>query len=271
MSKNKDKKITPQLLKELKENGKKVVLLTAYDYPTALLEDKAGIDVILIGDSMGMTVLGYETTLQVSMDEMLIACQAVTRAAKRAMVVADMPYMSYQPSNYLAVKNAGRFVARASVDAVKLEGAGPTVRRTKAIVAAGIPVMGHIGFTPQSLKKFGGYKVRGKTDKDVQQLVADAKTLENAGVFAIIVECVPGGVTAKIRDAVKIPIYGIGAGVECDGQILVVHDMLGLFPAFFPKYAKRYANLSPVIEEAIKKYINEVKRGIFPDAAHSYH
>ncbi|MDI6840346.1 MAG: 3-methyl-2-oxobutanoate hydroxymethyltransferase [bacterium] len=264
-------KVTPQVLKELKEKGAKAVLLTAYDYPTALIEDSVGIDVILVGDSLAMTVLGHESTLSVGMDELLIACKAVRRGVKRAMVIADMPYMSYQPSNSLAIKNAGRFVADANVDGVKLEGAGLIVKRVKSIVDIGIPVMGHIGFTPQSIKKFGGYKVWGKTDEDVHKLIDDAKALETAGVFCIIVECVPESVVAKLKKAVSVPIYGIGAGQGCDGQILVVHDMLGLFPAFLPKYVKRYANLTSIIEKAIKKYIDEVKSGKFPDNEHSYH
>ena len=264
-------KITPQVLQELKESGKKVALLTAHDYPTALIEDRAGIEVILVGDSLGMTVLGYESTLPVTMDEMLIACKAVKRGTRRAMVIADMPYMSYQPSNSLAIKNAGKFVREANVDGVKLEGAGPITRRIKSIVEIGIPVMGHIGFTPQSIKKFGGYKVCGKTDKEMQKLIDDARILEDAGVFCIIAECVSTGVITKLKEALRVPIYGIGAGQECDGQILVVNDILGLFPTFLPKYVKRYTNLSPIIERAIKKYISEVKRGDFPDEAHSYH
>ncbi len=267
----KAKKITPQILKELKECGKKVALLTAYDYPMALIEDRAGVEVILVGDSFGMVALGYESTLQVTMQEMLTACKAVRRGVKRAMVIGDMPYMSYQPSNSLAIKNAGKFVGEANVDGVKLEGAGPIVNRIKAIVDIGIPVMGHIGFTPQSLKKFGNYQVRGKSNKEIEELIQNAKALENAGVFCIIVECVAEGVANKIKKEVGIPIYGIGAGNECDGQILVVHDMLGLFPGLLPKYVKKYAELSGTIEKAVKKYIQEVKLGEFPDKEHSYH
>ncbi len=265
------KNITPQILKKLKERGEKIALLTAYDYPTALIEDRAGIEVILVGDSLGMVTLGYESTLQVTMQEMLTACKSVKRGAKRAMVIADMPYMSYQPSNSLAIKNAGKFVGEANVDGIKLEGAGPILNRVKAIVNIGIPVMGHIGFTPQSLKKFGNYRVRGKSGEEAEELIQDARTLEDAGVFCIIVECVAEGVVKKIKKKVRVPIYGIGAGNECDGQILVVHDMLGLFPGFLPKYVKKYADLSVTIEDAVKKYIREVKLGKFPDEEYSYH
>ncbi len=264
------KKITPQILKKLKEQRKKIALLTAYDYPIALVEDRAGIEIILVGDSLGMVTLGYESTLQVTMQEMLTSCKAVRKGAKRAMVIADMPYMSYQPNNSLAIKNAGKFVGEANVDGVKLEGAGPMLNRIKAIVDIGIPVMGHIGFTPQSLKKFGNYQVRGKNSKEIDKLIQDAKALENAGVFSIIIECVAEGVAKKVKKEINVPLYGIGAGNDCDGQILVVHDMLGLFPDFLPKYVKKYAELSIIIEEAMKKYIQEVKLGKFPDKEHSY-
>lgn len=264
-------KITPQGLIELKTRGKKVALLTAYDYPTALIEDRLGIEIILVGDSFGMTVLGYESTLKVGMTEMLIACSAVGRAVKKALVVADMPFMSYQPSNAIAVSNAGKFVSLAGADAVKLEGAGQTLKRIKAIINAGIPVMGHIGFTPQALKSFGSYKVIGKTGTEENQLVKDAIALQKAGVFSIIVECVSSKVIKKIKNAINIPIYGIGAGPDCDGQILVIHDMLGLFPGFLPKYVKKYADLTSIIEKAIKEYINDVKNNRFPSDEYTYH
>ncbi|MFA5032392.1 MAG: 3-methyl-2-oxobutanoate hydroxymethyltransferase [bacterium] len=263
-------KITPQSLCELKRQGEKVALLTAYDYPTALIEDSLGIEIILVGDSFGMTVLGYDSTLKVGMQEMLMACGAVGRAVKRAMIVADMPFMSYQSSNSAAIKNAGKFVASANADGVKVEGAGTTLERIKAIIGAGIPVMGHIGFTPQSLKKFGTYKVVGKIDTEEKQLIEDAKALEKVGVFSIIVECVSSKIIKEIKKAVKIPIYGIGAGADCDGQILVVNDILGLFQGKLPKYVKKYADLTPVIEKAIKEYISDVKNNKYPDEEHTY-
>lgn len=274
MSKQKQmeiQKITPQFLKELKQQGKKVALLTAYDYPTALIEDKLGIEVILIGDTFGMTVLGYDSTLKVGMTEMLVACGAVGRAVKRAMVIADMPFMSYQPSDSVAVENAGKFVASANVDAVKVEGAGTTLKRIKAIIDAGIPVMGHIGFTPQSLKKFGTYKVVGKIESEEKQLLKEAKDLEKAGVFSIIIECVSSKIIKEIKKVVQIPIYGIGAGPDCDGQILVISDILGLFQGKLAKYVKRYADLTPIIEKAIKEYISDVKSNKYPDKEHTYH
>lgn len=263
-------KVTPQLLREFKEQNKKVALLTAYDYLFASIEDKIGMDVILVGDSLGMTVLGYESTLPVTMADMLRACKSVTRAVKRAMVIADMPYMSYQPSVSLAIKNAGRFISEANVDGVKLEGAGIITERIKAIVDVGIPVMGHLGLTPQSIKKFGGYKVQGKTTEEQDKLVNSAIELEGAGVFCIILECIRSDLVKEIKKAVKIPVYGIGAGSDCDGQILVVHDILGLYQGKLPKYVKEYANLTPIIENALQQYVNEVKESKYPDSLHSY-
>jgi 3-methyl-2-oxobutanoate hydroxymethyltransferase len=264
------KKITPQLLKKYKDQGEKVVLLTAYDYPIAKIEDEVGVDIILVGDSIGMVRLGYPTTLEVTMEELLISTKAVSRAVKWAMVVADMPYMSYQPSNSIAIKNAGRLVKEGKADAVKLEGSGIILKRIKAIIEIGIPVMGHIGFTPQALKKFGGYRVCGKEEKEVKKLVQEAKELEEVGVFCLIVECVKERVVEEIKKEVKIPIYGIGAGRKCDGEILVVDDMLGLGDGFLPKYVKQYVNLRKIIRKAIKTYIKEVKEGIYPGEEHIY-
>lgn len=264
-------KVTLRKLKELKTLGEKVALLTAYDYPTALIEDRLGIEIILVGDSLGMTVLGYDSTLKVGMPEMLMASKAVSRAVKKALLVADMPFMSYQPSNAVAIANAGKFIACAGVDAVKLEGAGAMVKRIKAIISAGIPVMGHIGFTPQSLKKFGSYKVIGKTETEEKQLIKDAVELEKAGVFSIIIECVSSGVIKKIKNAIDIPVYGIGAGPDCDGQILVIHDILGLFQGNVPKYVKKYADVTTIIEKAIKGYIEDVKNDRFPGNKYTYH
>jgi 3-methyl-2-oxobutanoate hydroxymethyltransferase len=270
MLEKKRNKVTPQLLKKYKEQKEKVVLLTAYDYPIAKIEDEVGIDIILVGDSIGMVRLGYPTTLEVTMEELLISSKAVTKAVKRAMVVADMPYMSYQPSNSVAIKNAGRFVKEGKVDAVKLEGSGVILKRIKSIIEVGIPVMGHIGFTPQALKKFGGYRVCGKNEEEVRKLVQEARELEEVGVFCLIVECVKERVVEEIKKEVKIPIYGIGAGRNCDGQILVVDDILGLGDGFLPKYVRKYTNLKEIINKAIKTYIKEVKEGKYPGEEHIY-
>ena len=262
-------RVTPQYLIKKKKKGEKAVLLTAYDYITARIEDEAGIDVILVGDSYGTTVLGYSSTLPVTMQDMLPVVGAVRRGAERAMVIADMPYMSYQQSIEYAIRNAGRFM-RLGVDGVKLEGGLAMKDTIKKLVDIGIPVMGHIGMTPQSYKKFGGYRVRGKKNTESLELLTDATALEDAGVFSIIVECVPEDVTRKITEEVKVPVYGIGAGRYCDGQILVVTDMLGFLPGPMPRFVKEYARLQNDVREAINKYIEEVKQGIYPDENHTY-
>lgn len=262
-------RITPQYLKKKKEKGEKVTLLTAYDYITSRIEDEAGIDVILIGDSYGTTVLGHSSTLPVTMEDMVPVVGAVRRGAKKAMVIADMPYLSYQPSIECAIRNAGRFM-RQGVDGIKLEGGLAMQDTVKRLVDIGIPVMGHIGMTPQSYRKFGGYRVRGKREHEFRELLKDAGSLEDAGVFSIIVECVPEKVARKITEKLKIPVYGIGAGKYCDGQILVVTDMLGLLSGETPKFVKEYAHLRDEIRNAINKYIDEVKNGIYPDANHTY-
>lgn len=262
-------RVTPQYLIKKKGKGEKAVLLTAYDYITAKIEDEAGIDVILVGDSYGTTVLGYSSTLPVTMQDMLPVVGAVRRGAERAMVIADMPYMSYQQSIECAIRNAGRFM-RLGVDGVKLEGGLAMKDTIKKLVDIGIPVMGHIGMTPQSYKKFGGYRVRGKKNTESLELLTDATTLEDTGVFSIIVECVPEDVTRKITEKVKVPVYGIGAGRYCDGQILVVTDILGFLPGPMPRFVKEYAHLQNEIKNAINKYIDEVKNGIYPDANHTY-
>jgi len=262
-------RVTPQYLIKKKEKGEKAVLLTAYDYITAKIEDEAGIDVILVGDSYGTTVLGYSSTLPVTMQDMLPVVGAVRRGVERAMVIADMPYMSYQQSIEYAIRNAGRFM-RLGVDGVKLEGGLAMKDTIKKLVDIGIPVMGHIGMTPQSYKKFGGYRVRGKKNTESLELLTDATTLEDTGVFSIIVECVPEDVTRKITEKVKVPVYGIGAGRYCDGQILVVTDILGFLPGPMPRFVKEYAHLQNEVREAINRYIEEVKQGIYPDENHSY-
>lgn len=260
--------ITSQYLLEKKNKGEKVVLLTAYDYISARIEDEAGIDVILVGDSYGTTVLGYSSTLPVTMDDMIPIVGAVRRGVKRAMVIADMPYMSYQPSIEQAVGNAGRFM-RLGVDGVKLEGGfGDTVKK---LVEVGIPVMGHIGMTPHSYKRFGGYRVCGKTEYELSKILRNAKILEEAGAFSIVVECVPEEVSRRIQQEVSIPIYGIGAGRDCDGQILVITDILGLSFGPTPKFVKKYAELGNNIQDAINKYIEEVRNEVYPDPSHTYH
>ncbi len=259
----------PHLL-EKKKKGEKAVLLTAYDAITAEIEDKAGIDVILVGDSVGMTVLGYRTTLPVTVDEMLIFCKAVRSRVKHALVIADMPFLSYQVSVEEAIRNAGRFLKEADCDGVKIEGGEEMLDVIKNLVRVGIPVMGHIGMTPQWIKAFGGYKVRGRTEKERQKLLRDAKLLEEAGVFSIILECVLPDIAKEISESLEIPVYGIGSGPYCDGQILVVTDILGLFKEFVPKYVKQYENLYDKIFAAVKRYIEDVKTGRYPSKEHCY-
>ncbi|MCK4584084.1 3-methyl-2-oxobutanoate hydroxymethyltransferase, partial [candidate division WOR-3 bacterium] len=251
--------------------GEKIALLTAYDYPTALIEDRAGIDIILVGDSVAMTVLGYKSTLSVTLEEMLIFTKAVTRGVERAFVVADMPFLTYKTDVNTAIRNAGRFIQEGNADAVKLEGAGIVVPKVKAIVDSGIPVMGHIGLTPQSIGILGGYKVQGTKKESALKLIDDSKKLEDAGVFSIIAESIPRELTPFIKDAVNIPVYGIGAGAYVDGQILVVHDILGLFEDFIPRFVKKYTDLSKTLEDVFSRYINDVKNGNFPDDKQMYH
>jgi 3-methyl-2-oxobutanoate hydroxymethyltransferase len=265
------KKLTIPDIHKMTEKGEKIALLTAYDFPTAMFEDKAGIDIILVGDSLAMTMLGYKNTVSVTIDEMLVFTKAVTRAVERAFVVADMPFLTYKTEVNTSIRNAGRFIQEGNADAVKLEGAGTVVPKVRAIVDAGIPVMGHIGLTPQSAGVLGGFKVQGTTAKGALKLVDDAKQLEEAGVFAIIAESIPREVTPVIRDSVSIPVYGIGAGIEADGQILVVHDILGLFKDFIPRFVRKYADLSEILDNAFTKYIEDVKSGNFPDDKQTYH
>jgi len=265
------KKITPVDIQAMKNEGKKIAMLTAYDYPTALLEDRAGIEIILVGDSLGMTVLGYENTIPVTMDEMIHHTKAVTRGTKYALVIGDMPFMSYNTSEQEAIFNAGRFMKEGGADAVKLEG-GVTVKDiVKAIVNAGIPVMGHIGLTPQTISMLGGFKVQGKDAQAAQKIIDDALLLEDAGAFSVLLEAIPAPIAKRITERLKVPIIGIGAGVHCDGQVLVVHDILGLFDRFTPKFAKRYVNLSELMLKAFESYREEVLNGTFPGDQHSFH
>ncbi len=251
--------------------GEKIALLTAYDYPTALIEDKVGIDIILVGDSLAMTVLGYKTTVSVTLEEMLIFTKAVTRAVERTFVVADMPFLTYKTDSNTAIINAGRFIQEGNADAVKLEGAGSVVPNIKAIIDAGIPVMGHIGLTPQSIGILGGFKVQGTKKESALKLIEDARKLEDVGVFSIIAESIPCELTPLIKDAVSIPVYGIGAGADADGQILVVHDILGLFQDFIPRFVKKYTDLGKTLNDVFSRYINDVKNGDFPDEKQTYH
>ena len=248
----------------------KIACLTAADYATARLIDEAGIPLILVGDSLAMTVLGYETTLPVTMDEMLHHTSAVVRGVKDALVVADMPFMSYQISSEQALENAGYFMKEAEAGAVKVEGGRVRVETIRALVENGIPVMGHIGLTPQSVHQMGGYKVQGKTQKEAEDLIADAHALVDAGVFALVLECVPAALAAEITSEIAVPTIGIGAGSDCDGQILVTHDMLGLHADLTPKFAKRYAELGTQMSQAFESYHNEVTNGEFPTGEHSF-
>lgn len=263
------RKVTIEELKRKKREGRKITMLTAYDYPMARLVDDAGIDVILVGDSLGMVVLGYDSTLPVTMDDMIRHAQAARRGTKAALLVGDMPYKSYDNERD-AVRNAARFMKEASCDAVKLEGGTESIEAAEAIIKAGIPVMGHLGLTPQSIEKLGGYKVQGKTAEAARVIMEDAQKLERAGCFSIVLECVPGEIASLITKRLTIPTIGIGAGADCDGQVLVINDVVGLFDRFLPKFVKQYAKISPLISNALKRYKEEVERGIFPDEAHSF-
>ena len=253
-----------------KAKGEKLSMLTAYDYSTAKLEDESGINGILVGDSLGNVVLGYEDTVSVTMEDMIHHGAAVARGAKNALVVVDMPFMSYEVTVEEAVRNAGRLMKEGRAGAVKLEGGVRVAEQIRAIVKAGIPVMGHIGLTPQSINVFGGFKVQGKSEEAARALLADAKAVEEAGSFAVVIEAVPAALAQMITDAVSIPTIGIGAGAGCDGQILVYQDMLGMFSDFTPKFVKRYANVGEVMREAFANYAAEVASGAFPTEEHTY-
>ena len=253
-----------------KKSGEKLTMLTAYDYSMAKLIDECGVNGILVGDSLGMVCLGYEDTLSVTMDDMLHHTKAVTRGSKNALVISDMPFMSYQASLYDAVKNAGRFIQEARAQAVKLEGGALVCPQIKAIVNAQIPVMGHIGLTPQSVNMFGGFKVQGKNTADAKKLIEDAKKIEEAGAFAIVLECIPSSLANIISSKISIPTIGIGAGAGCDGQILVYQDMLNMFSDFKPRFVKTFANVGDLMREGFKSYIKEVNEGTFPSTEHCF-
>ncbi|MGD8584792.1 MAG: 3-methyl-2-oxobutanoate hydroxymethyltransferase [Chloroflexota bacterium] len=258
------KKISILDLQSKKDQGRPITMLTAYDYPSALLVDQAGIDVILVGDSLGMVVLGMESTVPVTMDEMIHHCRAVARGAKSALLVGDMPFMSYQADIAEAIRNAGRFLKEGHMDTVKLEGGQEVAQTIRAIVDAGIPVMGHIGLTPQSASKLGGYRVQGKTAADALRLLEDALAIQEAGSYAIVLEAVPAPVAGAISERLRVPIIGIGAGAACDGQVLVFHDLVGLFDRFKPKFVRQYADAGKAISSAIQSYAEDVEAGTFP-------
>ncbi len=250
--------------------GERIVMVTAYDYPSGRLADAAGIDLILVGDSAAMTVLGHSTTVPATMEEMLMLTRAVTRGAARALVVADMPFGSYQVSDEDAVRNAVRFVKEAGAEAVKLEGAGPSLSRVSALVGAGIPVMGHLGLTPQSATMLGGFRAQGRTAEKARALLADAIALEQAGCFALVLEAVPAPVATRISDELEIPTIGIGSGAACDGQVLVLHDLLGLYDRPSPRFTKRYAEIGAEIQRALERFAADVRSGSFPAEEHTY-
>ena len=255
---------------EMKRRGDRIVMITAYDAPSARIADAAGVDLILVGDSAAMVVLGHDSTVPATMDEMLMLTRAVTRGAQRPLVIADLPFGSYQVSTEQAIETAIRFVKEAQADAVKLEGAGPMLTRVRALVDAGIPVMGHIGLTPQTATMLGGFKAQGRTAEKAVQLYSDALALQAAGCFALVLEAVPAPVAARITEALDIPTIGIGAGAACDGQVLVWHDLLGLYEGHAPRFVKQYAELAPAIGAAVELYAGEVRSGAFPEERHTY-
>jgi 3-methyl-2-oxobutanoate hydroxymethyltransferase len=257
-------------LAELKARRQPIAMVTAYDAPSGRLADAAGADVILVGDSAAMTVLGHDSTVPATMDEMLVLTRAVTRGARRPLVVADMPFGSFQVSDEAALENAIRFFKEAGADAVKLEGAGPMLSRVQAIVSAGIPVMGHLGLTPQSATMLGGFKAQGRTAEKAVRLYEDALALEAAGCFAIVLEAVPAPVAARITEALSVPTIGIGAGAATDGQVLVWHDLLGLYAGHAPRFVKQYANLAEEIEKAVGRFVDDVRERSFPEEQHTY-
>ena len=263
-------KITILDIYKKKSEGKKITMLTAYDYPTAQIVDQAGIDMILVGDSLGMVVQGVSSTLPVTMEEMLYHTRMVSRAASSAMVVGDMPFLSYQTHREEAVRNAGRFLKEAGAEAVKLEGGTQMAEAIRAIVNAGIPVMAHIGLTPQYVHTLGGFKVQGKDEAAREKILADARAVQDAGAFAVVLEAIPASLATEIHEILHIPTIGIGAGPDCDGQVLVLHDLLGLFDRFTPKFVKKYANLKDQALKAVTDYKQEVESGSFPSKEHSF-
>ncbi len=265
-----DKKITVPALLKKKSNGEKIAVLTAYDYPFAKLIDEAGIDIILVGDTLGIVVQGEENTLSVTMDQMVYHTQMVSRAAKRALVVGDMPFMSYQVSLEKTLKNAGRLIQKGKAAAVKFEGGARVADRIEALTRHDIPVMAHIGLTPQSVHRMGGYKIQGRHSEEAKQLLKDALTIESAGAFSIVLEGIPNALAKEITETINIPTIGIGAGPHCDGQVIVMHDLLGLFTRFQPKFVRRYADLTETATDAFRRYQSDVRAGKFPTEAEGY-
>jgi 3-methyl-2-oxobutanoate hydroxymethyltransferase len=265
-----DGKLPLTELADMKRRGLPIVMVTAYDFPSGRIADAAGIDVVLVGDSAAMTVLGNDSTVPATMDEMLMLTRAAARGAERPLVIADMPFGSFQVSDEEAVRNGVRFVKEAGADAVKLEGAGPTLSRAMALVGAGIPVMGHLGLTPQSATMLGGFRAQGRTAEKAQQLLQDARALEAAGCFAIVLEAVPAQVAARITKSLSVPTIGIGSGRGCDGQVLVFHDLLGLYDGKAPRFVKRYVDLAAETRSALERYAADVRSGAFPGEEHTY-
>jgi 3-methyl-2-oxobutanoate hydroxymethyltransferase len=263
-------KITVHDILQKKQQKEKITMLTAYDFPMATILARAGIDMLLVGDSAGMVFAGEQNPLSVTMEHMIYHCHAVAAAQPSSMIIGDMPFMSYQLSPQQAADNAGRLVAEGKAEAVKLEGGSEFVREIEAILKCGIPVVGHLGLTPQSMLKLGGFKVQGRDEIAAKKLLDDAIAIQQAGAFCIVFECVPAALAKQITESLIVPTIGIGAGPDCDGQVLVTPDLLGLFERFLPKFVKRYANLAPVIEEAVKTYIEEVKTGKFPGGEHCF-
>jgi len=263
-------RFTTSQIKELKQKGQKITMITAYDYPTAQLVDEAGVEMILVGDSLGMVVLGYENTLSVTMEEMIHHGKAVVRGSKTALVVVDMPFLSYQITREDALRNAGRLITETGGQAVKLEGGQEIVDAVKAITQAGIPVMGHLGLTPQSVGQMGGFKVQGKDLEPAQKILDDALAIEGAGAFSLVLECVPRQLAALIKERLAIPVIGIGAGADCDGQVLVFHDVTGLYQGKRPKFVHQYIDAFSLMKDGVESYINEVKQGLFPQEKHSF-
>ena len=257
-------------LAEMKSRGERIVMVTAYDYPSGRLADSAGMDVVLVGDSAAMTVLGHDSTVPATMEEMIVLARATARGASRPIVVGDMPFGSFQVSDEEAVRNGVRLVKEAAVDAVKVEGAGATLGRVRALVGAGIPVMGHVGLTPQSATMLGGFRAQGRTAEKARELLAAALALEEAGCFSVVLEAVPAPVAARVTKALKVPTFGIGSGPDCDGQVLVLHDVLGLYEGRSPRFVKRYAEIGGEIRGALERFAADVRSGAFPAEEHTY-
>ena len=263
-------RMTARRIRSMKAKGQRIPVVTAYDYTFARLADRAGFPIVLVGDSLGMVCLGYDSTIPVTMDDMVRHTRAVVRGAQRPLVVTDMPFMSFQTSMEDAVRNAGRLVQEGGAQSVKLEGAGPTVEKVRRIVEAGIPVMGHLGLTPQSVHQFGGYRVQGKARRQALRLLEDARALEDAGAYSVVLELIPAPLAQVISRKLSIPTIGIGAGPHCDGQVQVIHDILGLYDDFVPKHTRQYLDLSGTITAALERYAQEVRDGVFPTAKESF-